>query len=145
MYRIPRFRVQLVREGTHTAPLKVISSPHDAYTLLRDWMADQDREHFCLLMLDTRHQVIGLNVVSIGSLNASIVHAREVFKPCLLANCAAVILAHNHPSGDPDPSQEDIALTTRLKQGGELLGIPVIDHLVIGDERFVSLKERGLL
>lgn len=146
MYRIPRYRVQLVREGSQSAPVKTITSPMDAYTILHEWLDDQDREMFCVMMLDTRNTVIGLNVVSVGTLNASLVHPRECFKPCLLANCAAVILAHGHPgSGDPDPSQEDLAITARLKQGGELLGIPVLDHLIIGDGRFVSLKERGLL
>lgn len=145
MYRIPRYRVQLVREGTHTAPTKIITSPLDAYTVLHEWLESQDRECFIVMMLDTRNSVIGLNVVSTGTLNASLVHPRECFKPCLLANCAAIIMAHNHPSGDPDPSTEDIALTARLKQAGELLGIPVLDHLVIGEGRFVSMKERGML
>ncbi|MHB9134721.1 MAG: RadC family protein [Armatimonadota bacterium] len=145
MYRIPRYRVQLVREGTQPASVKTISSPADAFAVLHDWMVTQDRETFIVLMLDTRNQIIGLNIVSIGTVNASLVHPRECFKPCLLANCAAVILAHNHPSGDPTPSQEDLALTGRLKQAGELLGIPVVDHLIIGEYQFVSLKERGLL
>jgi DNA repair protein RadC len=145
MYRIPIVSVQLVREQTYQAPLRTISSLQDAYDLLRDWLEARDRECFGLVLLDTRHKVIGLHIVSIGSLNASVVHPREVMKTAILANAAALLLVHNHPSGDATPSQEDLAITSRLKQTGELLGIPVLDHLVIGDGCFVSLKERGLL
>jgi len=94
--------------------------------------------------LDGKNQVLGFNVVSIGSLTAALVHAREVFKPAILGNAAAIILVHNHPSGDPEPSAEDQALTARLKQAGELLGIRVLDHVVIGDDgRHVSMAETG--
>jgi len=145
MYRISRFRVQLVRESTCTAPFRIISSPYEAHALLHELLDDADREHFLVLMLDNRHYLIGINTVSIGTLNASLVHPREVFKPALLCNTAAVLLAHNHPSGDPSPSAEDLALTARLKQSGELLGVAVLDHLIIGENTFVSLKERGQL
>lgn len=145
MYHIPIVSVQLIRERTYPATVRIISSPQDAYQLVREWLESRDRECFGLVLMDTRNKVLGLHIVSIGSLNASIVHPREVFKPALLSNCAAIILAHNHPSGDPDPSKEDLAMTARLKQVGELLGVPVLDHLVIGDGTFVSLKERGLL
>ena len=98
-----------------------------------------------MLLLDTRNRAIGINTVSIGNLNASVVHPREVMKPAILSNAASLILCHNHPSGDADPSQEDIAMTQRLKQVGEMLGIPVLDHLVLGEPGFASMKERGLL
>lgn len=145
MYHIPIVSVQLVREGTHPSPVRTITSPQDAYRLVQEWLEPRDRECFLIALLDTRNKVLGLHIVSIGSLNASLVHPREVMKPAILANASAMLLAHNHPSGDPDPSQEDLAITSRLKQAGELLGIPVLDHLVIGDGRFVSLKERGVL
>lgn len=145
MYHIPLVTLQLVRERTLTAPIRTITSPQDAYVLVRAWLEPRDRECFLLVLLDTRSKVLGLHVVSIGSLNASLVHPRECFKPAILANASAVLLAHNHPSGEPEPSQEDLALTQRLKQVGDLLGIPVLDHLVIGDGTFVSLKERGTL
>lgn len=145
MYRVPIVAVQLVRERTYSAPIRTIASPQDAYQLLREWLEPRDRECFALLLMDTRHKVLGMHIVSIGTLNASLVHPREVYKPAILANASAVLLAHNHPSGDPAPSQEDLALTSRLKQVGELLGIPVLDHLIIGENTFVSLKERGLL
>jgi len=145
MYRIPIVSVQLVRERTTAAPVRVITSPQDAFHLLGEWLTDRDREHFIVVLLDTRNRVLGLHIASIGTLSASLVHPREVLKPAILANAAAIILAHNHPSGDPDPSHEDLAITSWLKQAGELVGIPVLDHLVLGDGTFVSVKERGLL
>lgn len=143
--RIPIYRVELVREASVAAPSRLIQSPADACDILRAFIGATDREHFVALLLDTRNRAIGINTVAIGHLNASVVHPREVFKPAILSSAAAVILAHNHPSGDPDPSQEDIALTHRLRQVGELLGIPILDHLILGDSAFVSLKERGCL
>jgi DNA repair protein RadC len=145
MYRIPILAVQLVRERTHSTPVRTVTSPLDAFQVFRDWLELRDRECFALALMDTRNRIVGLHLVSIGSLNASLVHPRECFKPAILANASAVLLAHNHPSGDACPSQEDLAITQRLKQAGELLGIAVLDHLVIGDGTFVSLKERGLL
>ncbi|OPZ81272.1 MAG: hypothetical protein BWY76_03084 [bacterium ADurb.Bin429] len=102
-------------------------------------------EHFRALLLNTRNEVTGMQEISVGSLNASLVHPRELFHAAISRKAAAIIVAHNHPSGDPTPSKEDLALTARLKQAGDLLGIPVLDHLVIGDNRFVSMKERGLM
>ncbi|MHB9026427.1 MAG: JAB domain-containing protein [Armatimonadota bacterium] len=145
MYRIPVYRVALVRERVQTTDRKVISSPADAYEILKEFIGEADREQFVILLLDTRHNLRGIHVVSIGSLNASIVHPREVFKPVLLANCAGIVMGHNHPSGDPDASSEDLALTSRIKQGGELLGISVLDHIILGQDTFVSLKDRGLM
>lgn len=142
---IPRYKVALVREGSQRVESRTISSPHDVYALLRHEMGQADREIFLTLLLDTRNRVIGMHQVSIGSLNASVVHPRETFKAAILGNAAAIILAHSHPSNDPEPSAEDLAVTERLKEAGELLGIPVLDHLVICENAFVSLKERGLL
>jgi DNA repair protein RadC len=122
-----------------------VQSPADAAEVLRAHIGDSDREHFDALLLDTRNRVVGVHCVSVGSLNASVVHPREVFKAAILANAAAVILGHNHPSGDESPSAEDTALTQRLKQAGEILGIPVLDHLVLGESAFHSFRERGLL
>jgi DNA repair protein RadC len=91
-----------------------------------------DREHFLAAILDRKNTVIGMNTVSIGSLTAAVVHPREVFKPAILSNAAAVLLCHNHPSGDPQPSPEDPTLTSRLYKAGQLLGIEVLDHIVLG-------------
>jgi DNA repair protein RadC len=125
-------------------PKPVISNPESAANLVREEMRCFREEHFRVLCLDTRNQVLSQRDVSIGTLNASLVHPREVFREAIASSAAAVIVMHNHPSGDPTPSKEDLALTTRLVEAGALLGIPVLDHLIIG-ERHVSLKERGLM
>jgi DNA repair protein RadC len=106
-----------------------------------------DREHFMVILLDRKNAPIGINTVSIGSLTASVVHMREVFKPAILANAAAILCGHNHPSGDPAPSHEDRALTQRLVDAGKLLGIAVLDHIVLGDgtTAFFSFADQGLL
>lgn len=143
MYRLPIVKVALVRERTVPADVKIITSPADAFAILQPLIGDADREHFVVLMLNTRNAVIGIHTVSTGTLNASLVHPREVFKAALLANTAALILGHNHPSADLSPSVEDVALTKRLRDAGELMGLPVLDHLIIGHDHFISLKERG--
>ncbi|MNG08972.1 hypothetical protein D3C84_923670 [compost metagenome] len=97
------------------------------------------------LFLNTKNQVVARETLSIGTLNASLVHPREVFREAIKRSSASIICAHNHPSGDPAPSPEDITLTQRLREAGTLIGIEVLDHLIIGDGKFVSLKERGLL
>jgi DNA repair protein RadC len=96
-----------------------------------------------VIMLDTKNQVIGINTVAIGVLASCPVHPREVFKPAILANAAGIVLVHNHPSGDPYPSQDDLLLTNQLKEAGEVLGIQVVDHVILGYANYASLKERG--
>jgi DNA repair protein RadC len=108
-------------------------------------LQDETQEIFLALHLDAKNRIVCLDVVSTGSLNASIVHPREVFKMVLLSNAAAVIFLHNHPSGDSEPSREDIQLTERLKLAGELLGIRVLDHIIIGENNHMSFADRGLL
>jgi DNA repair protein RadC len=124
-----------------------ITSSATASALLQEYLDGVDREHFVILMLDRKNQVIGINTVSIGSLTASIVHPREVFKPAILGNAAAVILCHNHPSGSPFPSSEDRVLTARLVAAGKLLGINVLDHIIVGDgsQKFFSFADEGVL
>jgi DNA repair protein RadC len=102
-------------------------------------------EVFAVLLLSTKHQVIAYHEVSRGTLDTSLVHPREVFKAAILANASTVVLAHNHPSGNPTPSPEDHQITKRLARAGELLGIHVLDHVVVGDSGYVSFRERGLL
>lgn len=123
----------------------VIRSPEDAAGLVMEEMRHLDREHFRALLLNTKNQVIAREVISIGTLNSSTVHPRELFKNAIKRNAAAVILIHNHPSGDPAPSSEDLAVTGRLVEAGRIIGIEVLDHLIIGDNRFVSFKAKGLL
>ncbi|HEY3380097.1 MAG TPA: DNA repair protein RadC [Armatimonadota bacterium] len=134
---------RLATSGDAARP--VISSPLTAANLVMEDMRYLQQEHFRVIFLDTRHQVIALRDVSIGSLNASIVHPRETFKAAISHTAAAIILVHNHPSGDPTPSREDVDLTARMVEAGALIGIPVLDHLVIGDGRFISLQERGMM
>ena len=144
--RIPIYRVTLVREGKMPTYESRIRSSASAYSVLQEYLDGVDREHFVVMLLDQKNQVIGINTVSIGSLTASVVHPREVYKPLILSNAAAVILGHNHPSGDPQPSHEDRAITQRLKEAGALLGINVLDHLVIGAEgRYFSFADENLL
>lgn len=141
VYAIPRYRVMLVKENlAHPTPVTIMDS-QTAYRLLAPLIDGLDREHFMVVALDAKHAVIGVNTVSIGSVTLSIVHPREVFKPVILMNASAVLLAHNHPSGDSTPSQEDRALTRRLKEGGDLLGIAVLDHLVLGEGRYHSFAD----
>jgi len=120
-----------------------IRSADDAAEYVMDRMRHLKKEHFITLHLDTKHCVIGEEVVSVGSLDASIVHPREIFKLAVKRSASAILCVHNHPSGDPSPSPEDIAVTRRLCEAGKLLGIDVLDHIVVGDGRFVSLKARG--
>lgn len=122
-----------------------ITCPQDAADLLTEELRYQREEHFVCLFMDTKNTVIGQKTLSIGSLNASIVHPREVFRAAIQRSSASILCAHNHPSGDPTPSPEDIRLTKRLAEAGELVGIELLDHLVIGDSRFVSLKELGYM
>lgn len=121
-----------------------IRSPRDVYNLLGPNLRDEKREHFVALLLDTKNGVMRSKTVSVGDLSSSIVHPREVFVEAIRHGSASIIVSHNHPSGDPAPSPEDIAVTRRLAEAGELLGIELLDHIVLGDDRWVSLKERGL-
>ena len=121
-----------------------IRGPRDVIPLIHAY-ARAPKEHFLAVLLNTRHLPIGVEVISIGSLNASIVHPREVFRPAILAGAASLILAHNHPSGDPTPSADDLEITQRLRRTGEMLGIEVLDHLVMGKGEPLSMREKGLL
>ena len=122
---------------------KPITSPAEVLPELRH-IRDLKREHFCVIFLNARNQILKTETISIGSLNASLVHPREVFAPAVGTSAASVILGHNHPSGDVTPSREDIELTRRMVQAGEILGIEVVDHLIIGSERFISMKEANV-
>jgi len=142
--RIDIVSLKLVRESSILYPLRQVSSPKDAADLLQQFVGDCDREKFTVLCLDTKNQPISLSVISVGSLNSTLVHPREVFKTALLCNSASIILAHNHPSGVPEASREDIDVTKRLCEAGKILGIEVLDHLILGAEkRFCSIKEAG--
>lgn len=139
--------IELGRRITRTGKeeVKAIRSPRDAADLLIEQLRYLQKEHFVCLFLNTKNHIISQETLSMGSLNASIVHPREVFRAAIKCSSASVIFAHNHPSGDPTPSSEDVALTKRLVDAGKIIGIEVLDHLVIGDMKFVSLKEQGLM
>ncbi len=126
-------------------PKRKIRSPADVHDLLYPKLREVKKEKLTVLYLDTKNQVLKEEVVSVGSLNANIVHPREVFKSAVMESSASVILTHNHPSGDPTPSREDIAVTEKLVEGGKILGIDVLDHVIIGDGRYVSLKDEGYI
>ena len=121
----------------------LVQKPEDLHPLLLDSFRGLDRERFLTLYLDTRHRVLGVETVSIGSLNASLVHPREVFKAAVGMSAAAIVVAHNHPSGCPQPSGDDLELTARLADCGRLMGIALLDHLVVGDDEIVSIREFG--
>ena len=140
---IPRYTLRLVPGKRPATPLLIIRDSGTAARILRPFFAALDREQFLIACLDAKHAIIGVNIVSIGSLTLSIVHPREVFKAAILLNSAAIICAHNHPSGEPEPSSEDRVLTTRLRQAGDLIGITVLDHIVLGDDRTFSFADQG--
>jgi DNA repair protein RadC len=136
---------ELARRGLNQGIgiLPSISSPSDAVDLLTD-IKDAMKEHFVALYLNARNQVINRETICVGSLNSALVHPREVFLPAVGSSSASMIVAHNHPSGDVTPSREDIELTRRLVQVGEILGIEVLDHIIVGSQRFISMKEANI-
>jgi len=143
---VPIFRVTLVRDGRVPCYNQQIRSSADASILLHTYLADVDREHFVIILINQKNRVLGVNTVSIGRLTASIVHPREVYKSAILSNAASIICGHNHPSTDCQPSREDRAITTRLVEAGKLLGISVLDHVIIKkDGRYFSFADEGLL
>lgn len=121
-----------------------VRSPADAAQLLMAEMSLLEQEHLRLVLLDTKNYVLGIPTVYVGSLNTTLIRIGELFRYALRQNCAALIVIHNHPSGDPSPSPEDVIVTTKIVEAGQLLDVAVLDHLIIGRGRFVSLKERGL-
>ena len=146
-YRIPKYTISLVRDSAVSSNVKRISSSADVAKVFRAIIGATDREQFVLLCLDVKNRIIGANVVSMGSLSLSIVHPREAFKAAILMNAATVIFGHNHPSGDHEPSPEDRTLTRKLVQGGQILGIRVLDHVIVGDgtKHYYSFADEGQL
>jgi DNA repair protein RadC len=123
----------------------VIKTPEDAYQQIKGKFRGKKKEYFWAILLDTRNQIIKNVEISIGSLDTSIVHPREVFKEAIAASASSIIAAHNHPSGNPEASQDDIHLSKRLKEAGDLVGISLVDHIIVGDGKYISLKREGLL
>ena len=143
--RINIVSIKMVKESSFLYRTRQILSPNDAYEMIKEQLEGLDREQFIIACLNTKNEPTNISVVSLGTLNKAIVHPREVFKTAILSNAASIMAFHNHPSGETTPSQQDIQLTNRLYEVGELLGIKLLDHLIIGDGTFTSLKEKGYL
>ena len=140
-FELGRRCILSTREGV----IRRVRAPEDVAALMVPEMRGLDREHFKAILLDTKNGIRKIVSVAVGSLNAALVHPRELFKAAVGASAAGIILVHNHPTGNPEPSAEDTELTLRFVKCGELMGIELVDHIVVGGERFVSMRERGLI
>ncbi len=147
MTRINFYTLKMVKEDSVLYEVPVVKSPAEVYQAAEQLLAlhEEPEEHFCIFCLNAKNKIVGVHTISIGSVNATIVHPREVFKAALLNNASAIVCFHNHPSGDPEPSREDIETTSRLVEAGEILGIRVLDHIIIGEQRYLSMREKGLM
>ena len=138
------YHIKLIKEGRPEYCTE-ITSPQDAVSFFQKRIGASPQEHFVALFLNTRNGLLGWREISRGTLNANLVHPRETFAPAVQLMAAAIIVAHNHPAGNPEPSREDIAVTKQLRDAGKLLGIPLLDHLIVTENNFLSLKEQGAL
>lgn len=146
MYQSERIRLVMVKEPGPAYQFEKISSSRELATIAREAIGDSDREIMIAYMLDSKNKIVGEHIVSIGSLNAAIVHPRETFKAAILCNAAALVVVHNHPSGNVDPSREDLELTSRLMDCAQLLGIRLLDSIIVTDnESYCSFADKGLL
>ncbi len=142
----PIYKVILVHDANLTVENPYIQSPADAAKIAVEYLRGVDREHFIGLYLNNANRLIGVHTISVGVLNASLVHPREVFKLAYMVNAASVIVVHNHPSGNSEPSSDDLAITKQLVEAGKLLGIPLNDHVIVTEQNgYMSFAERGLL
>lgn len=134
------------RLNTHISRQRaVVTCPEDAADYAMPRFRYEDREHFAVILLNVKNHILSMPVISVGSLTASVVHPREVFKAAIQQTAASMILVHNHPSGDPTPSKEDIEVTARMVQVGRVMDIPVLDHIILGNDNYISLKEKGVI
>ena len=145
--RVNIVSIKLCKESSVLYEPRFVNNPADAADLVREFLSDCDREKIIAVCLDTKHQPTAITTISIGTINSSLIHPREVFKTAILSNSAAIILAHNHPSGKPEPSNDDINITKRLVDAGTVLGINVIDHVIIGaaNGQYKSMRELRLI
>ena len=143
MFKIPQYKIQLVRESSALYETHRVDCPDNAAAIITQYLDHPDREHLVALLLDVKNNVIGINTVSIGSVTATVVHPREIFKPAILANATGIILAHNHPSGDVTPSKEDDKTTRKINEAGKLMDIPMLDHIIVSHDAnyYYSYKE----
>ncbi len=147
LYHMHGLGLKVIRECPYDVVGGIqITKPSETYPLLEDLLKGEEKEHFYSILLNTRSEIQGVDLVSVGSLNASLVHPREVFRLPVICAAASIIVAHNHPSGSPTPSSADIDLTERLVKAGEIMGIELLDHIVYGDPgHFMSLREGGVM
>ena len=143
--RVNLVSLKLVKEASLLFKPRQITSPDDAFHLLKNFICDKDREHFIVVTLDTNNQPLHINICHIGSLNASMIHPREIMKTAILSNAFSIMVAHNHPSGQCEPSHADIQTTKRIQKVANLLVIELLDHLIIGNEKFISLRQEGYM
>jgi DNA repair protein RadC len=142
----PVYRVMLMHDANVPVANRYIKTPEDAVAIVTDYLRGVDREHFVGLYLNSANGLITIHTISVGTLNASLVHPREVFKMALMVNAASVIVTHNHPSGNIEPSSEDIAITKQLVEAGRIFGIPLHDHIIVTEgNNYTSFAEHGLL
>ncbi|WP_332236837.1 JAB domain-containing protein [Sporolactobacillus sp. KGMB 08714] len=143
--RVSVISLRVVKEKSILYSNRFIRSPEDSYQCIKPFLECRDREYFIVVSLDTKNQPMSVNICHIGNLNFSIVHPREVFKAAILSNSCSIIVAHNHPSGIVEPSQEDKEITKRLVSAGNIIGIEVLDHIIISDDKYLSFKEQRLI
>ena len=142
----PIFETMTVKENitSYINPKTRLTQPSQIWELFR-WLGRESKEWMIVLLLDGKNRLSAIDICSIGTLNQSLVHPREIFKSALISSCAAIAMVHNHPSGDTTPSREDIEITRRIKEASEIIGIKLLDHVVVSDSEFTSFVERGLL
>ena len=138
-----KYRISLVREDNSSASSDPISAPERAYQYIKSGLENKDRELFVTILLNAKNVPLGVHLVSMGALNSAFVSPREVFKAAIIASAAGIILAHNHPSGDPEPSLEDVQITVTLSKAGDILGVSVVDHIIVGHGTYYSMQENG--
>lgn len=143
--RVDIVSVRLVKEASLMYKRRFVGSPDHAYEIFKDFLEDLDREVFVVLTLDTKNRPLAVNVAHVGNLNSSIVSPACVLRVAILSSAHSIMVAHNHPSGDTTPSEADISVTKRLEEAADLMGIQLLDHLIIGDDGYESLRERGVL
>lgn len=137
--------MELFNRLSENKDIKAIHGPEDVFKYAYPYFRGLMQEHFSVMLLNTKNHILGIESITVGGLASSIVHPREVFAAAIKKRAAAIILLHNHPSGDPSPSKEDQQITTRMVKAGRVMDIPVLDHVIFGENRFVSLKEKGML
>ncbi|RAW15541.1 DNA repair protein RadC [Paenibacillus taichungensis] len=145
MKRLNVISLRVVRERTLPYQTNSIQKPQDAFELAKAFIGEEDREHCILICLDTKNKVTAIQTIAIGSLNAAIVHPREVFKAAILSNSASILFCHNHPSGDVTASSEDLEISQRIKKAGELIGIELLDSVIVSSSNYYSMKEHELI